>query len=75
MLKFGTPTIALPLAIKKCTVQAGCTVHVLHIISVEDFWYFYKRNEVQFAKKLMKDIFHSIPLQISARWANLHLFS
>ena len=28
MLKFGTPTIALPLAIKKCTVQAGCTVHV-----------------------------------------------
>ena len=29
MLKFGTPTIALPLAIKKCTVQTGCTVHVL----------------------------------------------
>ena len=26
MLKFGTPTIALPLAIKKCTVQTGCTV-------------------------------------------------
>ena len=24
MLKFGTPTIALPLAIKKCTVQTGC---------------------------------------------------
>ena len=30
MLKFGTPTIALPLAIKKCTVQTGCTVHVLN---------------------------------------------
>ena len=28
MLKFGTPTIALPLAIKKCTVQTGCTVIV-----------------------------------------------
>ena len=28
MLKFGTPTIALPLAIKKCTVQTGCTVLV-----------------------------------------------
>ena len=28
MLKFGTPTIALPLAIKKCTVQAGCTVYI-----------------------------------------------
>ena len=28
MLKFGTPTIALPLAIKKCTVQTGCTVYV-----------------------------------------------
>ena len=27
MLKFGTPTIALPLAIKKCTVQTGCTVY------------------------------------------------
>ena len=26
MLKFGTPAIALPLAIKKCTVQTGCTV-------------------------------------------------
>ena len=26
MLKFGTPTIALPLAIKKCTVQTGRTV-------------------------------------------------
>ena len=26
MLKFGTPTITLPLAIKKCTVQTGCTV-------------------------------------------------
>ena len=25
MLKFGTPTIAPPLAIKKCTVQTGCT--------------------------------------------------
>ena len=29
MLKFGTPTIALPLAIKKCTVQTGCTVYVM----------------------------------------------
>ena len=29
MLKFGTPTIALPLAIKKCTVQTGCTVYVV----------------------------------------------
>ena len=29
MLKFGTPTIALPLAIKKCTVQTGCTVCVI----------------------------------------------
>ena len=29
MLKFGTPTIALPLAIKKCTVQTGCTVYEL----------------------------------------------
>ena len=28
MIKFGTPTIALPLAIKKCTVQTGCTVYV-----------------------------------------------
>ena len=28
MLKFGTPTIALPLAIKKCTVQTGCTVAI-----------------------------------------------
>ena len=28
MLKFGTTTIALPLAIKKCTVQTGCTVDV-----------------------------------------------
>ena len=28
MLKFGTPTIALPLAIKKCTVQTGCTVYI-----------------------------------------------
>ena len=28
MLKFGTPTIALPLAIKKCTVQTRCTVYV-----------------------------------------------
>ena len=28
ILKFGTPTIALPLAIKKCTVQTGCTVYV-----------------------------------------------
>ena len=28
MLKFGTPTIALPLAIKKCTVQTGCTVYM-----------------------------------------------
>ena len=27
MIKFGTPTIALPLAIKKCTVQTGCTVY------------------------------------------------
>ena len=27
MLKFGTPAIALPLAIKKCTVQTGCTVN------------------------------------------------
>ena len=27
MLKFGTPTIAVPLAIKKCTVQTGCTVY------------------------------------------------
>ena len=26
ILKFGNPTIALPLAIKKCTVQTGCTV-------------------------------------------------
>ena len=31
MLKFGTPTIALPLAIKKCTVQTGCTVPILII--------------------------------------------
>ena len=30
MLKFGTPTIALPLAIKKCTVQTGCTVYALY---------------------------------------------
>ena len=30
MLKFGTPTIALPLAIKKCTVQTGCTVVTPH---------------------------------------------
>ena len=29
MLKFGTPTIALPLAIKKCTVQTGCTVYIM----------------------------------------------
>ena len=29
MLKFGIPTIALPLAIKKCTVQTGCTVYVV----------------------------------------------
>ena len=29
MLKFGTPTIAPPLAIKKCTVQTGCTVYVI----------------------------------------------
>ena len=28
MLKFGTPTIVLPLAIKKCTVQTGCTVYI-----------------------------------------------
>ena len=28
MLKFGTRTIALPLAIKKCTVQTGCTVYI-----------------------------------------------
>ena len=28
MLKFGTPTIAPPLAIKKCTVQTGCTVYI-----------------------------------------------
>ena len=28
MIKFGTPTIALPLAIKKCTVQTGCTVYI-----------------------------------------------
>ena len=28
MLKFGTPTIALPLAIKKCIVQTGCTVYM-----------------------------------------------
>ena len=28
MLKFGTPTIAPPLAIKKCTLQTGCTVYV-----------------------------------------------
>ena len=25
---FGSPTIALPLAIKKCTVQTGCTVYI-----------------------------------------------
>ena len=29
MLKFGTPIIALPLAVKKCTVQTGCTVYTL----------------------------------------------
>ena len=28
MLKFGTPTIDLTLAIKKCTVQTGCTVYI-----------------------------------------------
>ena len=33
MLKFGTPTIALPLAIKKCTVQTGCTVYIRSICS------------------------------------------
>ena len=32
MLKFGTPTIALPLAIKKCTVQTGCTVCMSSIV-------------------------------------------
>ena len=31
MLKFGTPTIALPLAIKKCTVQTGCTVYICYV--------------------------------------------
>ena len=31
MLKFGTPTIVLPLAIKKCTVQTGCTVTVTEL--------------------------------------------
>ena len=34
MLKFGTPTIALPLAIKKCTVQTGCTVYMSVCMSV-----------------------------------------
>ena len=43
--------------------------------TVEDMRYFYKRYEVQFVKKFVKDIFHSNPLQISAHWANLHLFS
>ena len=49
-------------------------VHVLHIKSVEDFRYFNKTSG-QFVKKLVKDIFHSNPLRISAHWANLHLFS
>ena len=35
MLKFGTPTIALPLAIKKCTVQTGCTVYVQFFFVIE----------------------------------------
>ena len=34
MLKFGTPTIALPLAIKKCTVQTGCTVVITTVIEM-----------------------------------------
>ena len=34
MLKFGTPTIALPLAIKKCTVQTRCTVHIIGIFLI-----------------------------------------
>ena len=37
MQKFGTPTIALPFAIKKCTVQTGCTV-CIYLINV--FIYF-----------------------------------
>ena len=59
---------------KSLQIYSVC-IHVLHIKSDEDFRYFYKRNEVQFVKKLVKDIFHSNPLQISAHWANLHLFS
>ena len=35
MLKFGTPTIALPLAIKKCTVQTGCTVGLRYSLKIE----------------------------------------
>ena len=34
MLKFGTPTIALPLAIKKCTVQTGCTYTEANVITL-----------------------------------------
>ena len=34
MIKFGTPTIALPLAIKKCTVQTGCTVLAVTLFSI-----------------------------------------
>ena len=34
MLKFGVPTIALPLAIKKCTVQTGSTVYAVDLIKL-----------------------------------------
>ena len=34
MLKFGTHTIALPLAIKRCTVQTGCTVDLAASIAL-----------------------------------------
>ena len=38
MLKFGTPTITLPLAIKKCTVQTECTVYILGMCSFQHKW-------------------------------------
>ena len=45
MLKFGTPTIALPLAIKKCTVQTGCAVVITTVIEM-----------VEMVKILMEDL-------------------
>ena len=70
MLKFGTPTIALPLAIKKCTVQTGCTVYIIYIyiyiyiylrFSIEQTWKIAKlRMRTEMEEQFYTTLFHFI---------------